>query len=316
MEVTTLAESQPELTQPLTPEPAAPQISAEQAATMTTAELRTAWVGDGETPSQPQSTADAQPAYQVKSGADGRTEIHLETGEVYKGKNEAEAWGELAKSKVHQAKYIREMNEFRKTFDAWRTSDNVSPQTAPVPPQEVPTLTPEQQQAAEAEAQAAQLSAIRNWFSSEVVTPEMRRSLVAEAIGVPPEQLESVVGQIYQNNITFATNRALMDFYQATPEFMDTPENTAAMMEQLQGFEPGQIPTAQDLSRAWALALYSGKAKPAPQIQPQSRRTPPPVMPSPMAGPTMMSSEPTAAELRGMSKEQIKRLWEESQNGR
>ncbi|HWR14948.1 MAG TPA: PepSY domain-containing protein [Terriglobales bacterium] len=234
----------------------------------------------------PETPQEAKPVYEVKNGPDG-VQIHLETGEVYKGKSESEAWGRLAESKAHQSRYIRQLNEFKNKYEAWKKGDiNLPSPSMPQQPVFAPELTPEQ------EHQLAQEFS-QDFFSSQF-TPEVAKNVgeqaLAQVLNVPVDALPNVINDIQTVTRNFQLETTYLDFQRSCQDYMETPQNMQAVLKYLNP-QPNSLPTSQDLLNAWALAVYTGEAQPAPRVDPLPPRPAPPVMPSNMS-PT--ASEPDA----------------------
>lgn len=226
---------------------------------------------DGTTPAlQPQSvepTPQAQPqalpdAPYTLAQENGSFVLKYKTGEVFKGANEMEVFRKAAENAVRTTEWARTV---KAQYDQFQQNPN-----QPVQMPNEPT-TPEQ----EAQAAMLQAQAVREFFMKDVVTPELSASIVANALGVPVDQLPQVLEQ-YQS--TFQDNyqrNQLRDFHASCPEYADLPEQADALASTLVEMHGGQVPpnyvpSAQDLRLAWAMALHEGKA------QPYIHRTPPP----------------------------------------
>lgn len=164
-------------------------------------------------------------------------------GEVYKGKDAAEVLAKLAGSKADANAYIKQLKS-----------------------QPAPAAQP--QPVAQPEPVDPAVQATRDWVLDEV----------AKGLGLPgKDALLANFGLMSRTSGQMASNIAIAEFHQLCPGYVDTPENSAALMsyfpDDFQGF-----PSPQDFKTAYALAVIDGKITPqTAAAQPPAR---PPVMPT------------------------------------
>lgn len=227
-------------------------------------------------------TAVPQP-FTLEEAADG---FHLKLspeygGEVFKGKDLNEVVSKLAKSKADGNAYIKQLKQ-------WADEAHINPGTTGAMPQD---------QAAEAE----QVGALRDFFKNEILTPEMKASIVADVVGVPAEQLPDFLQTIETQSRNAALNNTMTEFRVANPTFADSPEHVEGIMKALGHLPPTYMPTPQDLQAAWARALYEGWA--TPYIPKQVTAPPrPPIMPNASAPALQGNDNPYAMPLDQLKK--------------
>lgn len=124
--------------------------------------------------------------YTLTKVGDG-VEIKYSTGEVFKGKDEAEATKNALKSAVKTTQYAKEL---KTKLDA----------AAPPPVVQAPIVPAEDAAAA---------------FLMETLS---------KSLGVSPDELKSMVKSVKQSDATQTTNRVVMQFMKDAPDFPNTPE--------------------------------------------------------------------------------------------
>jgi hypothetical protein len=109
------------------------------------------------------------------------------------------------------------------------------------------------------------------------------------------------VSMVFDTTEQMQTNLAIADFHKACPDYVDTPENSAALSSYFpENF--GRFPTAGELRQAYALALLDNKiVKAAPSIA-QARPLP---MPGSGAAPIRTSTD---QDPRTMPIDQLKQM--------
>ncbi|MFB3916084.1 MAG: hypothetical protein ACE14M_05110 [Terriglobales bacterium] len=253
----------PEVVAPIPIEPLPPLPAEEMTvANSTAAELRQA-MRDEETRA---NAATGEP-WQFDVQPDGHCTLTLESGERFIADSPNQLIERLAKSKLDATNYIREL----------RASKGLPPED-PAAQQQLDTSQsePQQQQPAPAEPQIDPADAELSNYLAELVAsnPAVSQRVLASAMGVPAEQLQGVLnmlGQTVQTAQEWQVERAWMDFNRSCPDYADTPQNAAILVEYFpEAVQQGRrFPTVEEMQTGWARALYEGKAIPAPRQQPQ-----------------------------------------------
>lgn len=200
---------------------------------------------------------------QLAKNPDGSYQVTLATGEVFKGSAD-EVIAKQAEAHVHTKRWAQEIK--------------TKAETPAAPVVETPQESPDD-------------IATRNWLVEQT----------AKAFGMTPDEYRAAVQQVF--NTTQQTvqitrqqelNNAWLDFTQACPDFVDTPETCSALVEYLPADVVAQkrVPSSDDLKRAHAAALYDKKYQPG-QVTAQQPHVPvPPVMPSSGASTTVGEVDP------------------------
>lgn len=173
-------------------------------------------------------------------------------GEVYKGKDVNEALAKLAGSKADANAYIKTLK---------------SQPAQPAVPAKVPDPVP------------PDVQATRDWILDEF----------AKGLGLNgKDDLVANFGSMAKTSNEFSTNVAFAEFHKNCPDYVDTPENSAAVGAYFpNGYKQPSDPQvfAQDLKTAYALARLDGKI--IPQAAQTTAAAPrPPLMPGSSATPT------------------------------
>ena len=225
-----------------------------------------------ETPSAPSSPEWGQMA----ENPDGTYQVTLATGEVFKGT------AREVIAKQAEAQY----NTKRWGLDWKQKAESSQPQ------QTDPSLAPP---AIDPAIEAEQLRQYQRQLGLE--------SLSA-ALGIPVEQVPQVLQQHEQAQLQWQINSTYMDFVTACPDYQETPENNAAMLDYLNAVPAnGRFWSADDLRVAWARAVYDKKANPFVPPQPPAPVFRPPMMPT--NGAASQANEPNPWT---MPKDQLKKL--------
>lgn len=266
------------MSEPNAPVVETPQISESQAFAMDMGELAKVAGIDGSAPIvQPQSAVEPTPQAQPQAQPDapytlsqenGSFILRYKTGETFKGANEVEAFRKAAENAVRTTEWARTV---KAQYDQFQQNPN-----QPVQMPNEPT-TPEQ----EAQAAMLQAQAVREYFQKEILTPELKASILADGLGVPVDQLPQVLEQYQTTFQNSYSSSQLREFHTSCPEYADLPEQADALANSLVELHGGNvpanyIPSAQDLKLAWAVALHQGAA------QPYIHRTPPPAPRAPI----------------------------------
>jgi hypothetical protein len=245
-----------------------PQISERDAFAMPMEDLKKAVF---DPPQQPTPKTDPQPPAQPAKAEpftltqDGDTFVlKYATGEVYKGANEVEVYRKAAENAVRNIEYAKQV---KKLYDEFQQNPSK------------PVQMPDQPSTEDQQAQEAQ--ALREFVLKGVLTPEVKAQIVAEAVGMSPEQLHQEWASMKARTDFFEQQAAIADFQkQNSSTFVDTVENEQAVMRALDTMGVKQFPNAQQLKTAWSLALLEGWGRPATPASMQSKPPRPPVMPS------------------------------------
>ncbi len=274
-----------------TPVETEPQITEQQAAQMPMHELRRVAI-EGAAPQStepPQSEPQQDQPYTL-SQDDGSFCLKYRTGEVFKGASELEVYRKAAENAVRNVEYAKTIKRQYEQF--MQDHKPVSMADAPGEPEMA------------AEAQRIQQEELRRYFAENILTPEMKREIAAEAFGVPVEALPQAYAQINEAWRQNHVNTAVTGFQVSCPDYGPSPENDRAIMQQLEHLPNDYVPTAADLQTAWARALYSGAARPYVPHKEQPRIPPPPPMPGAGASGTQ-APNPWTMDIKQLRKEAL-----------
>lgn len=223
------------------------------------------------TPAEPQ-------AYTIGASADGGVEIKIAPefgGEVFTGKDLAEASAKLAKSKADGNAYIRQLK-----------SQQQQPVVPPVAQPTVQALTEEQVETEYWNIATTKGKAAADKFYAQQ-RPNAVLDSVATALGLKDgNELSASLRQMTQTTAAVNDNMVAAQFHAANPDFPATDEASGKLIEYViqQGLNPNN---PNHLSMAHRELIYKGIYQPA-TIAPTSstaRPTPPPMGPNTGAGP-------------------------------
>ena len=255
------------------PSAVAPQVSERDAFAMDLGDLKKAAFEQIAEAAQPQTDPRSQPtpSQPVKAEPftltqDGDTFVlKYATGEVYKGANEVEVYRKAAENAVRNIEYAKQVKRLYDEF-----------QQNPAKPVQMPDDPSTQDQ------QTQEAQALRDFVLKGVLTPEVKAQIVADAVGMTPEQLSQQWQTMRARTDAFEQQATLLDFQKENAHtFVDTPQNQQAIMKALETMGVQQFPTAQQLKTAWSLSLLEGWATPLTPASMQLKRPPmAPVMPS------------------------------------
>ena len=255
-----------------------------------TTDIKAAWEAQVTPPTQATSPAEPEPAAppappaekpawgSLSKNDDGSYQVTLATGEVFKGTAD-EVIAKQAEAHVNTKKWGQ---DWKQKFET------AQPQNTP-PTASQPQESPE-----------------------EIATREWMIGQLAKALNVTPEQFKSVVPQMFEVTQKQTVNAAWADFTQACPDYADTPENAAALVEYLpqEVIAQQRPPSAKELRDAHLNAMYDKKYQPVVPAQSTSAPPRPPAMPSSGTAATVPPKDPSR-----MTKEEILQEWA-AQSGR
>ena len=252
------------------PSVAAPQIS--DAFAMNLEDLRKAAFDPQPGPvAQPQTDPQAAPAPPIKAEPftltqDGDTFVlKYSTGEVFKGATSEETYRKAAENAVRNIEYAKQV---KKLYDDFQQNPSK------------PVQMPDQPSTEDQEVKEAEV--FREFVQKKVLTREVKAQIVADAVGMTPEQLSEQWANMKARTDAFEQHATLLDFQRENSHtFVHTPENEQGIIRALATMGVQQFPNAQQLKTAWSLALLEGWATPLTPVSMQAKRPPmAPVMPS------------------------------------
>ena len=206
----------------------------------------------------------------------GQREMRLSTGQVYRGKDDAELYAQLAKAQINASKRITELSH--------------------TPPTVAPVIAPVVEQPVDATALAI----------ADLMAPAFGAKNGAELVAAFAEQQRTAAAQ-QEFMAAQQANFEAANFFRAVPEFSKSQADADRIDHFLQeNGIPFNAKTAE-------MAYYTLKAKGEMSVAPATTRTAPPknTMPLPPAGTAPANTgkgAPTEADLWSMTTDQLQEL--------
>lgn len=221
------------------------------------------------------------PEIAVSTLENGQVEYRLATGQVYRGKDHADAANQMAKAQLEASRYIQQLKQ------------------APVAP--VASLVPAPTPAA-SEIDASTMALI------DLIAPAFDVKNGQEMIAAW-KQSQQRAAEAQTLTQDYQSHQTAVNFLKTTPDFVNTPTNSEKLDAELNRLNmPFTVENAQLVHYALkGRGLYETIPAPIAAATPVNRMPPPPVG----SAPANTGKAPTESELYSMSTAQLEALMSE-----